>query len=252
MRRIWELLVTLTVAELRESRDFTLAGFARWIIEPVSYMLVYFVVVASILDNYRFAYPLFLFCALIPWRYFTGVVQDSMHLMRRYSETIKNRAFPTGVLPLVLMAAEATTFFIVLFLFAPLMVVYDIAPTRALLYLPVVLLILLLVTSGPTYIAAIFGLYFPDFRGAAQNLIRAGFFLSSGLVPIEEVPGHELPLLLRANPLTGIFDSFRAIFLEGRPPFWMDMAYPAAVGTVVLVMGLLLYRWRRFELPKEV
>lgn len=252
MRRIWELLVTLTVAELRESRDFTIAGFARWIIEPISYMLVYFVVVASILDNYRLAYPLFLFCALVPWRYFTGVLQESLLLMRRYSETVKNQAFPTGVLPLVLMAAEATAFFIALVLFAPLMIVYDVAPTRALLFLPVVVLILLLVTSGPTYIATIFGLYFPDFRGAVLNIVRAGFFLSSGLVPIEEVPGHELPLLLRANPLTGIFDSFRAIFLEGRPPFWMDMAYPAAVGTVVLAIGLLLYRWRRFELPKEV
>jgi ABC-type polysaccharide/polyol phosphate export permease len=250
--RIWELLVTLTAAELRESRDFTLAGFARWVLEPISYMMVYFVVVASILDNSRFAYPLFLFCALVPWRYFTGVLQEAMHLMTRYSETIKNRAFPTGVLPLVLMAAEATTFFIALVLFAPLMVAYDIAPTRALLFLPVVLLVLLLVTSGPTYMATIFGLYFPDFRGVAQNLIRAGFFVSSGLVPIEEVPGVELPLLLQANPLTGIFDSFRAIILEGRPPHGMDLLYPAAVGAGLLAMGLLLYRWRRFELPKEV
>jgi ABC-type polysaccharide/polyol phosphate export permease len=252
VKRAWDLLLALTAAELRESRDFTLAGFAKWVLEPISYMLVYFIVVASILDRYRVAYPLFLFCALIPWRYFSGVIQESMFLMNRYAETIKNRAFPTAVLPLVLMAAEATTFLVSLVLFAPLMAYYDIGPTWSLLALPLVVLVLFLVTSGPTFLAAIFGLYFPDFRGAAQNLIRVGFFVSSGLVPIAEVPGDELPLLLQANPMTGIFDAFRAIIIDGRAPDWVDLAYPAAVGTIVLALGLGIFRWRMFELPKEV
>ena len=244
--------MALTAAELRATRDFSVAGFAKWIVEPISYMTIYFIVVAAILNNARFAYPLVLVCALGPWRYFTGVVHESMYLTNRYAETIKNRAFPTEVLPLMLMAAEATTFLVALVVFAPLMAHYDIAPTRALVFLPVVIVVLFLVTSGAAYAAAIFGLYFPDFRGAAQNLVRAGFFVSSGLVPIEEVPGQELPLLLQANPLTGIFDSFRAILLEGHAPRWTDIAYPTAVGAAMLVVGLALYRWRRFELPKEV
>jgi homopolymeric O-antigen transport system permease protein len=137
-------------------------------------------------------------------------------------------------------------------LFIPFMLVYSIPPTATILWLPVIILVLILVTAGPTYLGALFGLYFPDLKGVAQNLIRATFFLSAALIPLELIPGDTLPLLIQANPLTGIFEAFRAVIVFQSPPQAAHVLYPAAFGVVALAIGLALYRSRQAEFAKAL
>jgi ABC-type polysaccharide/polyol phosphate export permease len=247
-----DLFVTLTAAELRAEREFSLVGLARWVLEPLSYMLVYAVLLGAILNRPRFAFPLFLLAALIPFRFFTESVFRGMGLVKSYSTIIENRSFPREILPLVVVGSNAATFLLAMLLFLPFMVVYDAPFTLALVWLPVVVALLLLLSAGATYVAAIFGLYFPDYRGVAQNLVRVTFFASTALVPLEEVPGDRLPTLIQANPLSSIFDGMRSVLLAGRPPEAFDLLYPLIVGGVLVVGGLGLYRWRQHEFAKEL
>jgi len=249
--RGWTALVALTRAELQETRDLSLVGVFKWALEPLSYMAIYFVLVGAILDRPRYALPLFLLCALVPWRFFTGTTIESMALLKRYSEIIKNRAFPREVIPLILIASQALTFLIALALFAPLMIYYRVDAWPTILWLPVLIVELIVLSAGPTYLGVVFGLYFPDYREIVRNLIRLGFFASSALVPISEIPGDNLPLVLEANPMTGIFDSFRAIMLFEHAPSFRDIAYPSTVGVVLLLVSLAIYRRYQSEFPKE-
>src|SRR5207237_9363357 len=134
----------------------------------------------------------------------------------------------------------------------PFMVYYRTGLSPALFWTPVVIAVLAILVSGPAYIATIFGLYFPDYRGAAQNFIRLGFLASTGLVAASRIPGDNLPRLLKANPLSGIFDSFRDVVIAERMPTFWHLAYPLATGVVLLALGLALYSWREFEFAKEV
>jgi ABC-type polysaccharide/polyol phosphate export permease len=251
-----EVFRALFAAELRSSRDFTLTGVLKWMVEPLSFMFIYFVLVASVLTGARPnpAYPLFLLCALVPWRFFTGAVNGSMSLLTRFSSVLTGVPTPKPVLPLVRVATEAANMLVALVLFVPMVFIYDVQVWPSILWLPVVLAILVVVTTGPTYLAAVFGLYFPDFRGVAQNLIRAGFFVSTALVPISQIPGNELKLLIKANPMSGVFDSFRVAFglVKRTSPEPFDLLYPLAVGGLLLVVGLALYLWRDRHFPKEV
>ncbi len=247
----------LFTAELRSSRDFTLTGVLKWMIEPISYMFIYFVLVASVLARGRAgaAYPMFLLCALVPWRFFTGAVNGSMGLLTRFSSVLTGVPTPKPVLPLVLVATEAANMVVALVLFVPMVLIYDVDVWPSILWLPLILAILVLLTTGPTYLATVFGLYFPDFRGVAQNLIRAGFFVSTALVPISLVPGQRLKLLVTANPMSSVFDSFRTAFglIRTRTsPELFDLIYPVLVGGLLLVIGLGLYFWRDRHFPKEV
>lgn len=263
-RRRWSVFRGLVVAELQDSRDLTALGMLKWLLEPLSYMFVYFVLVASILGKNRgYAFPLFLLSALVPWRYFTGVMQSSMGLVGRFSSVIVNVGVPKGVLPLVVMATEAANMLVALLLFAPMLAIYGVDVWPEVLWLPVIVANLVLLTAGPAYLMTMFGLYFPDFRGVALNLVRAGFFLSTALIPLSKVPGDALPRLIRANPFSGIFDSFRAVFgvfltnrepgeLVGHAPRPYDLIYPAVVGVVLLVAGVAVYRWRESRIAKEV
>ncbi len=253
-RGAYDVVVALTVAEIRASRDITIGGLLKWMLEPVSYMFVYFVLVASILIRAQFggAYPLFLLCALIPFRFFTGAVNGSMGLIQRFSSVVANIPLPKSLLPLVHLTVEAANLLVALLLFIPMVVIFDTDVWPSILWLPVILISLVLLTAGPTYLGTLFGLYYPDLRGVAQNLIRAAFFVSTGLVAMKVVPGDELRLLIRANPLSGVFDSFRSVFLHGTTPDLFDLVYPPFVGLVLLTIALPLFRAREARIPKEV
>jgi homopolymeric O-antigen transport system permease protein len=250
--RAWTAFHALALAELRETGDASLTGIARWVVEPLSYTAVYLILVGGILGRPQAAFPLFLLCALVPWRFFSTAVGGAMSLLIRYAGPLKSYAFPREVLPLVQVAVGAVGLAAALLVFAPVMALYRVVPTLALAWLPAVLGILAVLTAGPAYLAAAFGLYFPDYRGAAQNLIRLAFFLSTALAPVADVPSGRVATMLRANPLSGVFDAFRAILIAGRRPSAVDLLYPLAAGLVLLALGLVVYRWRAPHFPKEM
>lgn len=252
LRRRWEVFRALTVAEIREERELTLAGILRWMVEPLSYMLVYMILLGAILNRPRPDFPLFLLAALIPFRFFTECLFRSMAALRSYGTIMTNRLIPREVIPLVIVAANVPTLLLSMLLLVPFMFVYDIPFTPALLWIPMVLAILVVLTAGPCYLAALFGLYFPDLRGPVQNLVRVSFFMSTGLVTLRDVPGKELPELIEANPLSSIFDSMRFPLLHGRMPGQNDLLYPLLIGVLLLVLGVTLYRARQDQFAKEV
>jgi ABC-type polysaccharide/polyol phosphate export permease len=251
-RRRWEVFLALTGAEIREERELTLPGIVRWMVEPLSYMLVYMILLGAILNRPRPDFPLFLLAALIPFRYFTECLFRSMAALKSYGSIMTNRRIPREVIPMVVVAANVPTLLLSMLLLVPFMFVYDVPFTVSLLWVPVVLASLIVLTTGPCYLAALFGLYFPDFRGPVQNLVRVSFFLSTGLVTLRDVPGQELPELIEANPLSSIFDSLRFAILRGRMPGELDLLYPVLLGIVLLIGGVALYRARQDEFAKEV
>lgn len=248
----WEILAALSLSEIRESRELTVIGIAKWMIEPLSFMAVYVFFLGSFLGKNTAAYPLFLLCALVPWRFFTGTVLGSMLIVERNAAIITNFIFPRHVLPLVLIVVEGATFLLALLLFVPLLLYYRIFPGVALVWLPAAVVVLVTLCIGTSYLAAVFGLRFPSLRPAAQNLIRLGFFASAGLFRPIDAPHSLLRTVLEANPLSGIFESFRAVILRGQAPAMGDLLYPFAVGLALLAVGVRIYNHVQRDFAKRV
>lgn len=252
MARPLEVLLALVRADVRDTRDLTAVGMLKWVMELSFHVLRYFLLVGMILGRGQPGYPLFLLCAVLPWRYLFLVTTRGLTLVRSYQDIISTRLLPRRILPLVPVATEAFNLLLGLLLLAPLMAYYRIAPTLALLWLPLLCLLLVFLITGPAYLAAVFGLYFPDYRGAIVAVLPMGFLASTAVIPAKKIPGDRLPALIQANPVSGLFDSFRAVVMQGRSPRAVDLLYPLAIGVVLLIAGVALYGWREFEFAKEV
>lgn len=226
-------------------------GLLQWIMEPLSFMFVYFALVTAVMGSNEANYMLILMAALLPWRYFSGTVGRGLNVIEAHSQLIKNRVFPRMLLPAVPLLAEGVNFLIGMFLFVPLMIYYGIAPTAALLWIPGLVALLVFVSAGPTYLTSVFGLYFPGMKGVARNFLRVGFFASTALVSIRGVANERVGELLLLNPLSGVFEAFRAVVVYGRAPALGDVLYPFVVGAVALIAGVVLYSSRQSEFPKE-
>ena len=132
-----------------------------------------------------------------------------------------------------------------------MMAVYGIAPTLAILWLPVVLGVTLLFSVSLAYPASLLGLWYRDLRTFVVSAMRTLFFVAPGLVALDQVP-EGAQKWLKLNPLTGIFESYRAVLLYGDSPAAWELLYPTLFAVVLLALVLPLYRREQQQFAKLV
>ena len=104
------LIAYLVRANLKKQGSDTLLGNIWWVLDPLLQMLVYVVIVSVILKQKQADYPLFVFCAILPWKWFQSTVQDGVVSVTSTERLIKQINFPKLVLPFATAMAEMVSF----------------------------------------------------------------------------------------------------------------------------------------------
>jgi ABC-type polysaccharide/polyol phosphate export permease len=160
-------------------------------------------------------------------------------------------AFERNLIPVSSALTECASFLASFSIIAVMMAAYGIAPTSAFVWLPLVVLVNVFLAVAAAYAASLLGLWLRELKPFLLSFVRMLFFLSPGLVPLSETSSH-IRSLLRLNPLTGLFEAYRAIFLTGRAPAAWELLYPALIGAVMLVVLVPLYRIEQRQFAKVV
>ena len=74
-----ELLFEITLGDLRSSANETRFGWVWWLIDPMITMLIYWAVVVGLFgrgEQYD-PYPIFILCALLPFRHFSSALNGA-------------------------------------------------------------------------------------------------------------------------------------------------------------------------------
>ena len=95
-RRLTHYLVQ---ADLAKQGANTLLGNIWWVLDPLLQMLVYVVFISVILRAGTPDYPLFVFCAILPWKWFASTVNGATGSVVARERIIKQVKFPKIVLP---------------------------------------------------------------------------------------------------------------------------------------------------------
>ena len=218
-------------------------------LDPFALVGVYLLLVTVVLDRGGTAPGLSLACAVVPFQLTIAAAINAMGAVGIRHHIVLNMGFDRSLLPLSAVLTELVAFAASLLLLAGLMVVYGVALTAALLWLPVLLAVVALVATAFAYPASLLGVWLPELRPLAVSMLRALFFIAPGLVALAQVPGDTQDWL-KLNPLSGLFEAFRAVFREGvGPDPWM-LAYPAAFALAVLALTVPLYRREQAHFAK--
>lgn len=223
----------------------------RWLVEPFALVGVYLVLIAVVLKRPGYAPGLSLACAIVPFQLIMLAVVNAMTAVNIRQPIITNMAFRRTLIPVSCVLTESCAFVASFGVIILMMAVYGIAPTPALLWLPLVVAITLVFAMGFAYPSSLFGLWFWELRPFGVSVVRILFFIGPGLVPLSHT-GENTRQYLRLNPLTGLFESFRAIFLYGRNPAAWELLYPLAFALLLLALFVPLYRRDQREFAKVV
>lgn len=223
----------------------------RWLVEPFALAGVYLVFVAVVLNRPGTAVGLSLACAVVPFQLLMTTATNALGSITTRRSIILNMTFNRLLIPIATTLTEIVVFAASFSLIVVMMAIYGVGPKTSLVWLPVALLVNVLLALGLAFPFALFGLWFRELRIFAISFMRTLFFLAPSLVPHSVTSGHAYDLL-KLNPLTGLFDTYRDVFLYGRTPAAWAVLYPAAIALLLLGLSVPLYRREQGQFAKVV
>jgi lipopolysaccharide transport system permease protein len=180
-------------------------------------------------------YQLFALAGLAPWSFFAGVVSSGVPSVAMQQTMVTRLAFPRAAIPLSMVGIGLIDLGITSVLF----VVYAIiigegVPVTALWAFPLLLLEVVLAT-GIVLLGSALNVFARDIRLAIPLITQLWLYLTPVMYPLSEVPPNLKPLF-RANPMTGLIESFHLVLLNpGRAPD-LEILLPSIIGAVVAVV----------------
>ena len=250
-QRLLEVLSVLAVSDLQMRYGRGGMRALKWLLDPYAAVGIYLVLVALILNRSTTAPGLSLACAIVPFQLVTATFANSLRAVAMRSTIIANMAFPRGLIPLSSLATESIAFCATLTLLPLMMLIYGVAPTPAILWLPVALAVTAGFSAALSYPAALLGVWYPELSQFAGSFVRALFFVAPGLVALDQITGTAREVM-PFNPFTGLFEMFRDTLLYGQSPAAWEILSPLAAGAIVLAICLPLYRREQPYLAKLV
>lgn len=244
LRELWayrELLYFFVWRDIKIRYKQTAIGAAWAVLQPFLTMLVFSLFFGALarIPSQGLPYPVFYYCALLPWMYFAAALQGATNTVVEHQRVITKVYFPRLVLPLAAVLSGLVDFAISFVVLLGMMLYYGIVPTPAALLLPGLLLLAVLTALGVgLWLSALNALY-RDVRYVVPFLVQFWMFASPVAYPSALVPDR-WRWLYALNPMAGVIEGFRwALTGQGQPPGAMLLASAAMVGLVVL--GGLVY-----------
>jgi lipopolysaccharide transport system permease protein/teichoic acid transport system permease protein len=247
------LIAYLVRADLRKTGADTLLGNVWWILDPLLQMLVYWVLVGVILQRDRYPdFPLFIFAAILPWKWFDASVKSGRYAVVGSERLIKQINFPKLVLPLSVTMSQVVTFLFGLIPLTVLMLAfYPDRLTAWYLVIPLVAVVQLVFTLAFAIAISAANVFYRDIGNFMRHAMRFWFYLSPTLYGIDQVKritadkpvvGPLIDLWYTVNPFTYLLGGYRAAIYEGVSPHWPALGILLLVSVVLLALSVLLFK----------
>src|ERR1700730_4827405 len=131
-----ELLYFFVWRDIKVRYKQTVIGAAWAILQPVMTMLVFSLFFGKLakIPSQGLPYPIFYYCALLPWMYFATAMQAAMNVVVEQQRVITKVYFPRVVLPISSVVSGLLYFLISFVVLICMMLYYRIVPTKAVMW----------------------------------------------------------------------------------------------------------------------
>jgi ABC-2 type transport system permease protein len=258
-----DILVNLTLREIRGKYKRTVLGQLWSLLNPVAQLATYALVFGLILTGNKPApgdpsgldvFVVWLATGLIPWLFFANVVTSGMGAIIGNANLIQKVYFPRSSLVISAALALLFTFFIEMTVVVVLVLIFGGTP---LLYLPATIFFMLMLFAfglGISFVLATANVYFRDTQHFVGILMQIWFYATPILYPMTLVAAHypSLVVWVRANPIARFMEIFRDTLYNGRWPTLTDSVFVTVVSLVVLVVGYAVFMKFEGRLAEEL
>ncbi len=185
-----------------------------------------------------------LFSGLIPYFILSECMNRSPDLVVSNPAFVKRVVFPLEILPWPMLLSALFHFFMNTLVFIVLRWVVDGTFSPTIFLLPLVILPLIFVALGVSWLLSSLAVYVRDIQQVIGLASMALLFLSSAMIPTSAVPERYRSIFM-LNPLTFIVDQARTVMIWGHQPEWAGLAVYALLAIGFMQASYMWFNWAR-------
>lgn len=247
-----EMIFSLVKRDLRGRYKASFLGFLWTFINPLCQILVYTFVFQFIMKTGIEQFSVFLISGMIPWIFFSTAVSGGTMCIKNQSEMVKKIYFPREVLPISFVTSA---FVNMLFCFVMIFLVVGVSgrgfSVKALLFLPLVMIIEYILALGFTFIVSGMTVYFRDMEHIVGVIMMAWIYLTPIMYTVEMVP-EKLRGVYYINPMTPVVQAYQQILYDKQIPDVHTLAISGVFGAVILIIGTIVFRHLERNFAEEM
>jgi lipopolysaccharide transport system permease protein len=238
-----ELLYFLVWRDVRVRYKQTMLGAAWALVQPFLTMVVFSVFFGRLagIPSDGVPYPIFAYCALLPWQLFAFSLAESSSSVVANQRLITKVYFPRLLMPIAAVAVGVVDFVVSFAVLLGLMVYFEIAPTPAIWTVPLWALLALLTALGVGLWLSALNVQYRDVRYTLPFLTQIWLFATPVAYPTSIVP-EAWRATYALNPMVGVVDGFRWSLLGTGGTPGLTVVVSALVAVALVVSGLFYFR----------
>ncbi len=238
-----ELLFQLARRDVSVRFKQTIFGLAWAVVPALSTMIVFTVFLGRLgnLSQGNEQYSLFVLAGTLPWAFFSAAVAAAGNSLLNNQGLVTKIYFPRLILPLASFGTPFVDLLIGMGLLVALMGYFQVLPGIGLIVLPVIIAALFLAAAGVGILLSSLIVAQRDFRFMLGLGLQLWMFATPCIYLQPDSYGERAKAWLPLNPAYGPILAFRQSVLGG-PIDWYSLGVSAAVGSVLLFVGLWYFR----------
>jgi ABC-type polysaccharide/polyol phosphate export permease len=260
-----ELVRNLTLREIRGKYKRTALGQGWSLLNPIAQIAMYSVVFSYVLRvqikpgaSGLHVFALWLSSALLPWLFFSAVVNSGVGALVGNANLIKKVYFPRETLIISALFSCLFSFLIELTVLHIAVLIFG-GTVNPLLVATTLFTTVLLSTFavGVSLIMAVANVYFRDTQHLVSLFLQAWFYLTPIMYPATLI-GNRLGgdstvfRIYRLNPMERFSEAFRATIYDAQFPTLATLGYLAVFSAGTVVIGHLVFRRLEGRLAEEL
>ena len=246
-----ELLKSNVKKEIRGKYKGSFLGVLWSFINPLLQVLVYAIVFPYIMRVQTDNYLVFLIIGIIPWTFFTTVINQGMITVRMNGGIIKKVYFPREILPISVATSGLINFLISCIIILLFCIFGKVGLSWHLVLLPIIAFIEYIFALGLTFALSAINIYIKDTEYIVQFIINMLFYATPILYTATLFP-EKIRWVLYINPMAQIIEAYRSIFLYHQLPDTIGMLYMILVSILIFIIGLAIFRKLEKGFAEEV
>lgn len=219
------------------SRHFL--GLLWWIIEPLLYLGVFYLVFGLGLRHGGEGYLGYLLCGLVVWKWCDGAVKACAVSITQNVGIMYQIYLPKFVFPAISILAATYRFFVIFGIFLIALILMGEEVKQSWLWLPVLLLWQIYFICAVGFLVAALVPLIPDLR-LVTNYTMMMLFFSSGIFFDLSSIDADIRHWLEYNPFLVVIEAYRAVLLSGSSPDFEQLLMVFLFSTVLLLVDFLI------------
>ncbi len=242
-KELWhyrELFYFLAWRDIKVRYKQTVFGVGWAILQPFTMMVVFSVIFGGIakVPSDNIPYPIFVYTGLLLWSLFSSALGGVSQSLIGNAVIIQKVYVPKLIITVSCMIVYLVDFLFAALVLLGIMVYYRFLPNfKGLLFLPLSLIVVVLVSLGLGLFLAALNVRYRDVRYILPFFIQLLIFVTPVIYPISIVP-EKFRWILSLNPMTGAIETFKAAFLGTGAINWEGFLISLVIGIFFFFFGL--------------